>query len=131
MMRPPTFQQDVLFANNSNNRLNYRPVFEEDEPTVHKPILNRSAYTMKDETPNTQMAQIGIYTNPYLQALPCNSVLEANGYVEGAFEKPFDTTDYNIKPLSWNNPLTIVPDRFGFSHNFKQNDELVLNSWQR
>ena len=63
---------------------------------------------------------IRIQTNPMLMSLGCRSVQEANGVVTMGTDTPFDGSNYNITPLSWDSPLTYVAERQGFYANFKQ-----------
>ena len=107
-------------ARNEESRLkvfNYRVAQERHEPTVN-PVIKQKIYQMPQDIRNQN--NIGIHTNPMYISLPCKTVQEANGKVVLGNSSFYDRSTYNIKPRNWDSPLTYVPERAGFSHNFTQ-----------
>ena len=126
-MIPP--QPIGLFESRSEksrlNTFNYRVGQEVHEPTVN-PVIKDKFFQMTDDIRSQN--NIGINTNPMLTSLGCRSVQEANGVVTMGLGSSFNSSNYNITPLSWKSPLSYESSRTGLSHNFKQ-PALPINTW--
>ena len=42
----------------------------------------------------------------------------------------FDSTEYNLQPISWKSKLAFVPERLGVTADFQQKDHLAINAPQ-
>ena len=108
-------------------RFNFR-FSDTTEGNSVNPQMSAKAYQMKDDIRHQN--NIGIYTNPQMMSLPCDTVHEANGFQHLGNSQPFDKSLVTASPISWNSDLAFVPDRYGFSANFKQTP-LTLHTFKR
>ena len=92
------------------------------------PVIGDKFFQMPYDVRNQN--NIGMYTDPMLISLPCRTVEEANGNLNLGELSHFNSSSVSVKPLGWNDSLSFVQDRAGFSHNYKQ-PALTLNTWKR
>ena len=126
-MKPP--HSIPALQRKNRGLLDRRPEFEETRPIVN-PQHNQKMFEMKYDVPNINY-RVGINVNPNLVAIPCIPINERNNVVVKGKGVGFDTTEYNIHPISWKNKLAFVPTRLGTTADFSQKDHLAINSYVR
>jgi hypothetical protein len=127
-MRPPS--AIGIFDETSEAKrmktFNFRVAQEHYQTTVN-PILGDKHFQMPTDIRSQN--NIGINTNPLLMSLGCRDVDMANNLVIMGSDTPFNGSNYNITPPSWNSEQSLTSERFGFSHNFKQ-PAMTINTWR-
>jgi len=127
-MRPPT----IFDYNNPNFKaLTTRKStkLSTNQPSVNVEMnMNQANFQMKHDV--RPQNNIGIYTNPDLMVMPCETVNERNGLRVMGRGIGFDKTSYNTTPRNWDSVLSFVPERFGTTADFSQKP-LFVSSWVR
>ena len=129
-MIPPSFNPNEVKNPNRNVLLKRKSTkFDSTQPSVNVEFnMDQKNFQMPHDVRSQN--NIGIYTNPMMMVMPCETILERNNIVRGGKGISFDKTDYNIKPKNWNNALTFVPELFGITADFSQKASYV-SSWVR
>ena len=127
-MRPPSAIGifDEVTENQKMKTFNFRVSQEHYETTVN-PVIQDKHFQMPTDIRSQN--NIGINTNPMLMSLGCRDIDMANGLVTMGTDSPFNGSNYNITPPSWNSKQSLTSDRFGFSHDFKQKT-MPIKTWQ-
>lgn len=127
-MRPPAL---IDFNNPNKKTLTTRKStsLETSQPSVNVEMnLDQKNFQMKHDV--RPQNNIGIYTNPDMMVMPCDTINERNGLRNMGKGIGFDSTSYNIKPKSWFNNLTFTAERFGTTADFSQKPSFI-SSWVR
>ena len=127
-MRPPSAIGifDTRSEEQKLQTFNFRVAQEHYETTVN-PVIQDKFFQMPTDIRSQN--NIGINTNPMLMSLGCRDIDMANGLVKMGTDSPFNGSNYNINPPSWNSKQSLTSDRFGFSHNFNQ-PAMTINTWR-
>lgn len=126
-MKPP--RSVPALQRRVRSQVTMRPEFEAFRPNVN-PEMNQKMYQMKEDVPLLNY-RVGINVNPLLVAIPCVTISDRNDVVVMGKGVGFDSTEYNITPISWKSKLAFVPERLGTTADFTQKDHLAINSYVR
>ena len=92
------------------------------KPNLNK-MLNEEAPIMRQEN------YIGIYTNPSQLSLGCRDVRDLMNVYAGNFNSSFNSSSYACQPTNPMSVLGYTDDRKGFSHDFKQQDKVLVSTY--
>jgi len=126
-MKPP--RSVPALQRRVRKQVTIRPEFEAFRPSVN-PEMNQKMYQMKEDVPLINY-RVGINVNPSLVAIPCMTIAERNNVVVMGKGVGFDSTEYNLQPISWKSKLAFVPERLGVTADFQQKDHLAISSYVR